>query len=135
MAFVRGLGMDVEGLALATALTSWANLLWLLPLLLRRLGPGQGTGPGDGPPLTGPGALARRLVPLVLASGLAGLAAAGSHGALVELAVAALGRNLGAAAVLALAAVVGVGTYFGLAALLGVPEWRVLAARLSSRRS
>ena len=38
VAFVMGLGMDVEGLALATALTSWGSLAWLLTVLRRRIG-------------------------------------------------------------------------------------------------
>ena len=41
--FVRGFGMDVAGLTLATACTSWGNLVWLGVGLARRLGlpPGE----------------------------------------------------------------------------------------------
>ena len=38
LAFVRGLGLDVAGFGLATACTSWGNLLWLAVGLRRRLG-------------------------------------------------------------------------------------------------
>jgi putative peptidoglycan lipid II flippase len=50
--FLVGLGMDVEGLALSAAVTSWANLALLWPGLVRRLGlprarpGGLGTGLG-----------------------------------------------------------------------------------------
>jgi putative peptidoglycan lipid II flippase len=36
--FVLGFGMDIDGLALATAITAWGNLLLLAPGLHRRLG-------------------------------------------------------------------------------------------------
>jgi len=45
---VVGLGLDVAGLTLATALTSWGNLAWLLLGLRRRL-----KLPGSDPALTG----------------------------------------------------------------------------------
>lgn len=38
LVFVRGFGMDVDGLALATSITSAAQLAWLLPGLSRKLG-------------------------------------------------------------------------------------------------
>lgn len=135
LALVRGLGMDVDGLALATALTSWGNLAILLPLLVRRLparaeGGAEAAVGGDG---TGPrrGALAR-LAPMALASALAGGAAWGTW-TLAAQATAGLGKNLGGAVALGLATVAGIGGYLLLAALLGVPEWRALAARLGRR--
>ncbi len=41
VALVVGLGMDVDGLALSTAICAWVNLLLLLPGLRRQLGAGR----------------------------------------------------------------------------------------------
>lgn len=61
--------MDVEGLALATAVTTWAQLLWLLPGLAGRLGL----------PASKAGAVGR-LARMALASGVSGAAALGAFG-------------------------------------------------------
>lgn len=66
--FVSALGMDINGLALATALTAWAQLAWLLPGLTRRLGPPEGERPLP--------ALFLARLPAALATGLV---AAGVH--------------------------------------------------------
>lgn len=111
---VLGLGMDVDGLALATAVTSWANLLLLLPGLRERL---------DLPPSQAawPATLGR----IGLASLASGVAAALAHWALAGW----LPRS--AALVLAIGAG-GLAFVLG-AALVRAPEWRELRARL--RRS
>ncbi len=71
LVLIRGFGMDVDGLALATALTSWAGLLALWPGLCSRLD----LPPGDRAHL---GPLAR----MALAAALSGGAAAGCQRAL-----------------------------------------------------
>lgn len=43
--FTAGFHMDADGLALATALTTWGNLALLAPLVRRRLRTGEGTPP------------------------------------------------------------------------------------------
>lgn len=112
--FVRVLGMDCDGLTLATALTNWANLLLLLPPLLRRL-PRQ----ADAPRVIG--ALAR----LAAAGGACGLAAAAVHGSMTD--------DPGSG--LALAAAIGAGgAVYALACqLLGVQEWQDLLSRVRRR--
>ena len=126
LVFVRGLGMDVEGLALATAVTSWGNLALLLPVLLRRLPESDVDGEASS-------SLAR-LGPMVGASLAAGLAAWGAWSLVLGLAAAPDGGGPGAVLALAAAAVAGIGAYLLLAALLGIPEWRALAARFAARR-
>ena len=66
--FIRGMGMDIEGLALATAITSWGNLLLLFPGLGGRLGL-----PAAADPLLGP------LVRMGLAAAVCGLVAGVTH--------------------------------------------------------
>ena len=112
LAFVSGLGMDADGLALATALTTWANLLLLLPGLAR-----------VGLPKGAPGRAAR-LARVGLAAALATGAAAGAH-ALVP----------GTWSALAAAAGAGIGTHLLAARFLGVPEAQAWLSRLFERRA
>ena len=109
-AFIRGLKMDADGLALATMLTSFGNLLFLLPGLRGRLGL-PGALPGF------PGALVRMLV----AAGICGGVAAGS----VELLADVLPAPIRLAAAMSLATL----AYAGASSLLGVPEWPPFALR------
>lgn len=112
--FVAVLGMDVDGLALSTAVTSWLNLAWLASGLSRRLGL-----PASSVPLVGP--LARMLV----AAGACGAVAVGVQNALSDW----LGRIM----TLPLAIGAGVGAYVLASLLLRVPEARDAAARLGRR--
>jgi Na+-driven multidrug efflux pump len=66
--FIRGLDMDVEGLALASAITTWGNLLLLFPGLGGRLGL-----PAPTDPIMGP------LVRMGLAAAVCGLVASSTH--------------------------------------------------------
>lgn len=116
--FVAGFGLDTEGLALATALTSWGNLLLLLPGLGSRLGL----------PPSAPG-LARRLARIAAASALAGLAAflvQRSLAAALEPVAAERARSVPA---LLAAAATGMLGYLVAARLLGASEWRRLRRR------
>lgn len=117
---VVGLDMDVEGLALATAVTSWINLGWLIPGLHRRLGlPRSRISPW--PSLLRMGACAAG----------AGAAAVGSHRGVAS----GLGVARPEASVLALvaAAAAGVAGYLVLASLARVPEWVALRGRFGGR--
>jgi len=114
---VLGLGMDVAGLALPTAIGSGVNLAWLVLGLRRVLGL-----PAADPSL--PGRIARMVLAALLCAGAAWAAHAGT--ALL----------LGAVEPRRSFAALGVGTLagalaFALAArLLGLPEWRELMQRL-----
>lgn len=111
---IVGLGMDVEGLALSTTLTSWGNLA----LLLRGMG-GLSLPPGE------PG-LGRRLLRVLGASVGCGAGAFGTH---------LLAERMGFAPVLSLTLAIGVSVaiYAGLAHLLRLPEWTVVLERLRGR--
>jgi putative peptidoglycan lipid II flippase len=111
--FVRWLGMDVEGLALATGLCAWANLFFLWPGLTTRLGL--------------PKAQSDFLVRLRRVA----------LGALVSTSVSWLVYQLVAGerpstAGLVLSILVGVSAYALLAHLLRIPEWQHLWARWGS---
>ncbi len=115
--FLRGMAMDVEGLALATTLSSMGNLLLLLPGLTRRL---------QLPPANS-GAL-RSFSLAALAAAACGGASAAVQGSLAERSPDWLALTLAIAA--------GVLAYFLAAELLRVPEWlpfRSRIAQLSSR--
>jgi len=112
--FLVGLGLDVEGLALATAITSWMNVLLLWPGLASRLGLPRGEVAFAGP-------LAR----IVLASVVAAAVAKG------VLLVATSAVGTGGAVALAIGA--SMASYGGLAVLLAVPGARDLAGKLRSR--
>lgn len=114
VAFVVGLGMDVEGLALATALSAWANLLLLLPGLRHRFGPHE---PSHGVP----GRLARILI------------AAGGATGLGWLLWALLRNQLGQTTDLLLSIALTAAAYALLAQLLQIPEWRAVLDRARPR--
>ena len=113
--FVRGFGMDVEGLALATAATAWGNMILLAPGLRRRLGlPGSE-----------PGFLAR-ILKMAVAATASTLAAKLLYTALLgtkEVSASALLASIGAA----------VGLYALLSQLLRVPEWSHIVGRVRAR--
>lgn len=104
LVFVAGFGLDVGGLGLATALTSWANLLLLLPGL-RRLGA----------PAAVPG-LGRRLARITLVAA----AACGFGWALAEFAFGPARPIVGLVVAIAVATT----TYILAMALLRAPELR-----------
>lgn len=112
--FVRGVGMDIEGLTLATALVSWTNVLLLAPGVLARL-----PAPADGPPF------ARRLLRMLLASCLSAGAAWGAHRL--------VGPDPRSALALGAAVAAGLAVYFGAAAWLGLEEWHAIRSRVRSR--
>jgi len=113
LVFVLGAGMDVEGLALATAATSWGTLVLLLACLGRRL-------PARRVAFAGP--LCRMLAGAALAGALATLAHA--------LAAPALGSGAGLFLGIAAAAL----GYFLTSLALGVPELEQLLRGLRRSR-
>lgn len=119
LAFVVGLGLDTGGLALATAVVSWTNVLMLVPGLGAKLREGAGA---EVPGLVGFGSRAWRMV---ACSGACGLAAWGAH----RLAAPGLGGMLG----LFVAIACGIGTYIAGVQLAGCPEWSVVRERIRSR--
>jgi putative peptidoglycan lipid II flippase len=119
---VRGVGMDADGLALATALTSWGNLAWLSFGLRERLGL---------PPSEG--GAASRLARVVVASiGSAG-AALLARAAVTELLD--LDPEVANRSVLALVAsgASGIVAYLAAAKLLRIPEWVEFRERVRRR--
>lgn len=112
---IRFLGMDVEGLALATAITSWTSLIVLWPGLTTRLGLPAGEQGHTG-----------ALVRTVLAASVSGVLAWGSERVLSP----ALGDLIGLSASI----VIGVVSFWIAARVLAVPEAELLAARLKRRR-
>ena len=120
--FVRGARMDAEGLALATAITTWGNLLWLRLGLARRLGL--------------PASTLRawsRLLRVGLAALACGVAAAAAH----WMATSGIGlegdagRRSGFA--LLAATTTGAGTFLLLARWLRIPEWIEFRERVRRR--
>ncbi len=114
------LGMDVAGLTLATAITSWVNLVWLLAGLRKRL-----RLPGGDP------ALPARVVKIALASILCAVVAWAAHGACASLLAVEESRR----SIPALFAGIGAGSGAYLLAVraLRIPEWRELVNRLLRR--
>lgn len=110
-----GLGLDVEGLGLSTALVSWTNVAVLMPGLLRRLPPA--------PVAIAWGPRVARLLGVSAASGLAALA---TQRATAE----TLGEPLALIVAILLAATL----YVILSALLRSPELEHVRARFSRRR-
>jgi putative peptidoglycan lipid II flippase len=111
-AFVRGLGMDVGGLALATATTAWMNLVVLSPGLRGRLGL----------PAMQPGFWARllRILGAAIASSL-----------LARILYAWMHEGEGHGAVSLFVAIgASIGTYAVLCHLLRIPEWQHVLDRL-----
>ncbi len=114
--FLVGLGMDVEGLALATAVSSWLNVLLLWPGLTRRLGLPPSREAWLGP-------LAR--------IGVASLACGGAAHFVYRAAAPWAGEGLGVLAAIGLS----MGVYGAAASALGVPGARELGQKLRRRFS
>lgn len=108
--FLRGLKMDIEGLTIATAIVSWANVALLVPGLLARL-----PAPADSPPFAG------RLLRMLLASCLSAAAAWGAHRL--------VGPDARSMPALVAAIAAGMGVYFLAAARLGLEEWHAIRSR------
>jgi putative peptidoglycan lipid II flippase len=113
LTFIKVLRMDIEGLALATGLCAWGNLLLLVPGLRTSLGL----------PAAQSDFLARLARMAVCAIGSAAAAW------LVELALAERCRP---AVALACSILVGAAVYAALVHAFGIPEWRHLWSRLWS---
>lgn len=115
LAFIRGLGLDVDGLAWGTTLTSWGHLALLLPPLRRR------------------GLLPQsdvRWAPRIMRQSLAAVAsAATAYGV-----YAGLFARDNSWFVLALAIPLGLLAFMALSQILDVPEWRATKARLFLNR-
>lgn len=110
-AFVAGLGMDADGLALATALTSWGNLFLLLPGLRTKFGlPPAETG------------TVLRLLKISVAALVAALSALGVYRWMAG--------ERASATFLLLAIAVSIAIYGLLAHLLRVPEWHHVLDRV-----
>jgi peptidoglycan biosynthesis protein MviN/MurJ (putative lipid II flippase) len=110
--FVKVLGMDIEGLALATGLCAWGNLFLLWPGLCTRLGlPPQQSD------------FLRRVV----RAGLCSVASAGTSWIVYRV----LAGDARSTSALALSILTGVGVYALLAHLLRIPEWQHLCSRIS----
>jgi len=122
-AFVVGLAMDANGLALATATTSWVTLALLVRGLRRRLALPSGS-------LKVAGRLARMAAAAAVAGVAARLAHAGvaALGGLQDVAALRSGPALGAAGL------AGVAAYLVASRLLRTPEWGELTARLRRGR-
>ncbi len=122
LVLVVGLGRDVEGLALSTAIVTWVHVAVMVPSLARRIressaGPGQAAAG-----LPGFGVRAAKMCAASLACGLAAWAA---HRAVADGPRSGLG--------LAVAITCGITTYVLAAQLLGLPEWAAVRARVAGR--
>jgi putative peptidoglycan lipid II flippase len=111
--FLVGLRLDIEGLALSTALVSWTNVVALLAGLRGRM-----------PPVAA-GAFLRRSARLALATLACGAAAWGTHRL--------LGGDPRSPLALAAAIAAGMAAYAGACQVLGVEEWLEARARWSRR--
>ncbi|MGK0480261.1 MAG: putative peptidoglycan lipid II flippase [Planctomycetota bacterium] len=114
--FLVGFGMDIEGLAAATAITSALNAVALLPGLTRRLGLPKCSEPVGG-----------TLVRILLASVLAGAAAASAEGFMDDRVGRTLALGFGMAA--------GGATYVAAGMVLRIEVVLVIAKKLIRRRS
>jgi putative peptidoglycan lipid II flippase len=110
--FIKIFAMDADGLALGTAVTSWAGLLALLPGLSRKLTLPRGTH-----------AFASPVARMFIASLASGALAYGTERVTRD--------AVGATLALGVAIGVGVASYFVAAALLRVPEVRDVRDRLA----
>lgn len=118
--FVVQCGMDVAGLCLATALTTWVSLAWLLAGLRARLGL---------PPSTRD--VSARIGRMLLAALLSGAFAWAAHRATAQLLGVVEARR--SALALAAGSAAGFLGYLGAVRLLGVAEWNELAQRVRRR--
>ncbi|MFT5829919.1 MAG: putative peptidoglycan lipid II flippase [Bacteroidia bacterium] len=123
--FLFVFNMDVEGLALATAISSWGNLLLLIPSLRRQLA-------GDEP--FGWSHWVSRLGPMAACSVVAAALAYGANAGVTALVADHLSATPTRGAGLLAASILGVGGYFALATALGIPEIKAVQARLLQRR-
>lgn len=123
VAFVVGAGMDVEGLALATALSSWGNLVLLFPGLRHRLLLPVGV----------PAALGR-LARIAVASAASGAAAWSAHAVTAGALAAPPGGSDRSAVALVAGIAAGIAVYALAAELLHIEEWAPVKARLKGRR-
>jgi len=114
LVFVLGLGMDISGIALSTAITAWGNLALLAPGLRRRLGLPRA---GRDFPL--------RLGQVLLAAGMSVLLAWILHRLTRE--------RVGETVALGSAILVCVALFAAFAHILGIPEWRHLVRRWGGR--
>lgn len=120
--FVVWAGMDVEGLALATAVSSWGNVALLLPGLRGRLSlPGGERG------------VARRVLWIALASAASGAAAWGAHAGAARVFAPPGGYDRSALALVA-GITAGIMVFALAAELLRIEEWQPVKARLGRRR-
>lgn len=109
--FIRGLGMDADGLALATTTTVFGNLFLLLPGMCTKLGL----------PAAVPG-LGRSLILMIAAAAVCGAGAAGCWHL--------LSGPLGGVLALSLSIALGAVLYAVSSELLSVPEWAGFRTRL-----
>jgi putative peptidoglycan lipid II flippase len=114
LVLVLGAGMDVDGLALATAITSWGNALVLWPGLASKLGL---------PPTRAD--LLPRLARIAVASAACGASAWGVMRAL---------DGVGSVWIVVAGSAAGALAYFVVAAAVGVGEARRVLARVVGRR-
>lgn len=117
---VRGFGLDVGGLTLATVISSSANLAWLLWLLRTKLAL----------PSSAPG-FVRRVACIGAAASAAGLAAFASHAVTAPWFVPAEPRRSAAALLISFGVAGGVYALFS--RQLGIEEWRELVSRTERR--
>ncbi len=111
LAFVLGLGMDADGLALSTSICAWLNLLLLLPALRSRIGPSADT---------------RRILERLLRILVASCLAVGLARALWAFLGSACGRTVALLSCIALAAL----AYGLFCQLLQVGEWQAVLSRV-----
>jgi putative peptidoglycan lipid II flippase len=112
--FVRILGMDCDGLTLATCITNWANLALLTPALLHRL-PRDANAPD----------MRAGLIKMTVAALACGFAAFGAQRAIASDPRSPLALVCGVLA--------GGAVYAGACQLLRVAEWQHLLSRLRAR--
>ena len=120
--FVRVIGMDADGLALATAITSWGNLVWLRAGLRRRLGL---PAPESGAP--------SRLARVGLASIVSGAAALALHAGVVRATGIDDAQSSRSILALAVGALGGLAAYLAMAKVLAIPEWADFRERVVRR--
>ncbi|MDZ4774416.1 MAG: murein biosynthesis integral membrane protein MurJ [Planctomycetota bacterium] len=118
--FVAGLGMDADGLALATAISAWGNVILLTPYLRRALGSTDVSNASASTPKRASGV--SRVSRIVVSA----LAAVGLAYALHRV----LGFEANSASALALSIAIAVCAYAGITLSLGVPEAAHLVRRL-----
>lgn len=117
VAFVAWWGFDADGLALATAITTWANLLLLWPGLRSRF-----TVEHDPARPKEPSGAFARLAKMLVAGGVAASVAWGTYRLLAP--------DRDSASSLAIAIGASIATYAAAAHVMRLPEWRHVIGRL-----